>query len=356
MQRKLTGTPAPSRRKSRGEEEDDYDSPWKETIECYFADFLALLFPELHALIDWNQEHVFLDQEFRAVVRNARQGKRTVDKLVRVHLKAGGSLCVYLHIEIQASREHNFQKRMYTYHYRIFDKLDGLVGSFAVLADDEPGWNPGQYSYEIAGSRLKFEFPVVKLKAFEQRQDELLACDNPVAWIIVAHLTTRATRRHNDQRYQAKRHLIRMLLGKGWPEQKILHLLSVLDWILTLPEELEQSLWQEITADTEEPAMNYVTSIERIGIQKGLQLGLEQGLEQGLERGREQGREQGLEQGIRTGEVTLLLTVLEHRFGSELTEALRNRLFAADEAHLKEWMIRCLDAKTLGDVFAPPLH
>ncbi|MEY4195237.1 MAG: hypothetical protein RLZZ226_1605 [Pseudomonadota bacterium] len=117
-------------------------------------------------------------------------------------------------------------------------------------------------------------------------------------------------------------------------------LLSVLDWILTLPEELEQSLWQEITADTEEPAMNYVTSIERIGIQKGLQLGLKQ----------------GLEQAIRTGEATLLLTVLEHRFGSELTEALRNRLFAADEAHLKEWMIRCLDAKTLGDVFAPPLH
>jgi hypothetical protein len=86
--------------------------------------------------------------------------------------------------------------------------------------------------------------------------------------------------------------------------------------------------------------MNYVTSIERIGIQKGLQLGLKQ----------------GLEQAIRTGEATLLLTVLEHRFGSELTEALRNRLFAADEAHLKEWMIRCLDAKTLGDVFAPPLH
>ncbi len=117
---------------------------------------------------------------------------------------------------------------------------------------------------------------------------------------------------------------------------------------MTLPEELEQSLWQEITADTEEPAMNYVTSIERIGIQKGLQLGLKQGLKQGLE--------QGLEQAIRTGEATLLLTVLEHRFGSELTEALRNRLFAADEAHLKEWMIRCLDAKTLGDVFAPPLH
>ena len=34
---------------------DDYDSPWKEALERYLPDFLALLFPEAHAGIDWSQ-------------------------------------------------------------------------------------------------------------------------------------------------------------------------------------------------------------------------------------------------------------------------------------------------------------
>lgn len=63
---------------------DDYDSPWKEAIERYFADFLQFYFPQVHAQIDWSQAHVFLDPELRAVVQDAEPGKRFVDKLVRV--------------------------------------------------------------------------------------------------------------------------------------------------------------------------------------------------------------------------------------------------------------------------------
>jgi hypothetical protein len=31
----------------------DHDSPWKEALEGYFPEFLALLFPRIHAGIDW---------------------------------------------------------------------------------------------------------------------------------------------------------------------------------------------------------------------------------------------------------------------------------------------------------------
>ena len=47
---------------------DQYDSPWKEAIERYFPEFMALYFPDASAEIDWSKEHVFLDQELRAVV------------------------------------------------------------------------------------------------------------------------------------------------------------------------------------------------------------------------------------------------------------------------------------------------
>lgn len=60
---------------------DDYDSPWKEAIEHYFPEFMAFYFPEAYAQIDGSKEHVFLDQELRAVVQDAELGKRFVGLL-----------------------------------------------------------------------------------------------------------------------------------------------------------------------------------------------------------------------------------------------------------------------------------
>lgn len=315
---------------------EDFDSPWKEVIESYFQEFLAFLFPMAHTLIDWDKDFVFLDQEFRSVTRNAQFSRRSVDKLVRVSLKNGDELWIYLHVEIQAGHDSHFPKRMYVYNYRIFDKFDRPVGSFAVLADDSPTWCPNSYSYEVADSSLKFQFSVVKLKDYENRLDELLDSDNPVALVVAAHLQTRATHGQDVRRYQVKKNLIRLLARKGWPSGQIIHLLGVLDWLLSLPPELNQSLWQELAEDEEEPAMNYVSSLERIGIEKGM--------------------EQGLKQGVLVGEASMLTTLLQHRFGDELPEDIRKNLNLADESQLKAWMLRALNANSLDEVFSVSLH
>jgi hypothetical protein len=39
----------------------DYDSPWKEALDFYFEAFLALLFPAVHAQIDWSRGYESLD-------------------------------------------------------------------------------------------------------------------------------------------------------------------------------------------------------------------------------------------------------------------------------------------------------
>ncbi len=49
----------------------DYDSAWKNALDSYFADFMALLWPQLHALIDWTCLPVFLDKELQRLVGNA---------------------------------------------------------------------------------------------------------------------------------------------------------------------------------------------------------------------------------------------------------------------------------------------
>ena len=43
----------------------DHDSPWKEALELRFPEFLALLFPDVSALIDWQREVTFLDKELQ---------------------------------------------------------------------------------------------------------------------------------------------------------------------------------------------------------------------------------------------------------------------------------------------------
>ena len=248
---------------------DDYDSPWKDAVEHYFPDFMAFYFPEAYDCFDWSLGYAFLEQELRSVIHDAALGKRFVDKLAQIKHKNGDESWIYVHIEVQASKDKDFARRMFTYNYRIFDRYNLPVGSFAVLADDRPNWQPDSFGYEVGGSRHYLEFPIAKLLRYANQIDLLLASDNPFALVTAAHLQTRATRGKNSERYQVKYKLMRALLRKGWPSDKIRPLLKVLDWMLHLPEELDKQLWQDIQEAEGEAAMAYVTSIERIGIEKG---------------------------------------------------------------------------------------
>jgi hypothetical protein len=80
---------------------DDYDSPWKEALTRYFAEFLDFYFPLAHQAIDWTQPHTFLDQELPQIVRDGEIGKRRIDRLVQVTTLNATVEWVYIHIEIQ---------------------------------------------------------------------------------------------------------------------------------------------------------------------------------------------------------------------------------------------------------------
>jgi hypothetical protein len=73
----------------------DYDSPWKEALERFFPEFLALLFPAIHARIDWRVPPEFLDKELQQIGAGSPRGRRYADKLVRVQARDGqaGSPC-----------------------------------------------------------------------------------------------------------------------------------------------------------------------------------------------------------------------------------------------------------------------
>lgn len=269
-----------------GEEEDrsvietdraDYDSPWKKALEVYFKECIQFFFPEMASDVDWSRGYVFLDKELHQVAKDAALGRRYGDKLVQVYRKDGQDEWALVHIEVQGQEKDTFTKRMYTYNYRIFDLFDRKVASVAILADDNSRWRPDHFSYELWGTKAGLWFPSVKLLDYKEKWEELEASKNPFASVVMAHLKALETAGDNELRYRWKLFLIRRLYRLGYDREDVIRLFQFIDWVMSLPDELEEGLWMEIQKIEEEARMEYVTSVERIGIKKGIQQGMQQG-------------------------------------------------------------------------------
>jgi hypothetical protein len=173
---------------------------------------------------------------------------------------------------------------------------------------------------------MSLQFASVKILDYAPQLENLLTNFNPFALVTAAHLLTQRTRKDVQARYKAKWRLAKLLYERNWGKQQIIDLFSVIDWLMTLPPELEKKLWTSISELERNIKMPYVTSVERIGI------------------------EQGIERGIERGEMILLRRMLTKRFG-ELPSAIEIRLSQALIADLELWGDRFLDAQTLTDIF-----
>lgn len=249
----------------------DNDSAWKEILEAYFPQAMQLFFPETAALIDWERPHEFLDKEFQQIAREAEQGRRYADKLVKVWHINGEELWLLIHIEIQGNPEDIFPQRMFTYNLRIFDKFATPVISLAILCDTDSNWRPNQYSYNYPNTKLYFEFGTVKLLDYQNRWTELENSDNPFAIVVMAHLKMQETGKKFADRKAWKFSLIRRLYELGLEEQDIRNLYRFIDWVMILPKELEAEFWEEYKQFEQELTMSYITTGERIGYERGQQ-------------------------------------------------------------------------------------
>jgi hypothetical protein len=301
---------------------DDYDSPWKEALTRYFPEFLDFYFPLAYQAIDWTQPHTFLDQELAQIVRDGEIGKRRIDRLVQVTTLTSEIEWVYIHIEVQSQVDSNFAERLFTYNYRLYDRYHRPVATLAVLADESLNWRPEGFSYNLFGSQMSLQFASVKILDYAPQLEILLKNPNPFALVTAAHLLTQRTRKNVKARYTAKWQLARLLYERDWGKQQIIDLFAVIDWLMTLPPELEKKLWTSISELERNMKMPYVTSVERIGIEKGRQ-------------------EEG---------VFFLRRLLIKKFG-DLPASFETRLTQASIADLELWGDRILDAKTLTEIF-----
>ena len=257
----------------------DYDSPWKEALDRYFERCMAFFFPQVHAEIDWTRGYEMLDKELQPIVRRAKHGRRYVDKLVKVWLKSGEERWLLIHIEVQAWKEGDFPRRMHVYNHRIFDRYGREVISLAILADDDPDWRPNRYEYGRWGFRTLTEFPIVKLLDYAAKIQELEADPNPFAVVVLAHLKALETRRSPAERHAWKLRLVKGLYERGMDPEDVRQLFRFIDWVMELPEALEQRFREEIDAFQQEKRMPFIDIAERAGMEKGLLQGIEVALD-----------------------------------------------------------------------------
>ena len=256
----------------------DYDSPWKEIIEQFFPEFIAFFFPRIYDDVDWSRGHEFLDKELQKIVRDSQTGRKRVDKLVKVWRKNGEEAWIGIHIEVQGQYEQDFARRMFQYNTLLYNHYQRRIASLAILSDDRPNWRPNNFGYDLWGCKIQLDFPAIKLLDYEEKQDKLERDDNPFAIVVLAHLQAQATTPASTWRQETKFRLVRRLYERGYTRRQILELFRFIDWIMTLTPELEARFQTKITEYEEAHNMQYVTAIERKGIEQGIEQGMEQSM------------------------------------------------------------------------------
>jgi Domain of unknown function (DUF4351) len=303
----------------------DADSPWKLALDLYFADFMDCCLPDIAQEIDWSKGFEFLDKELQAITYDAQIGRRITDKLIKLWRKNQQEIFFLCHLEVQ-KYDKTLPERMLVYRYRLRDRYHKPIVSVAILIDDKPNWRPDFYRETCYGSHLEIHFLIVKLLDFRQRREELVAMDNRFATVLLAQLIVLETMNNPQARLKAKTALTRALYEKGWRKEDILQLYTLVDWLITLPEQLSiyyNNAIKQIEEEQSVKNVNYVTTAQRIGRQEGLQ----------------------------EGEVRMLTRLLECRF-QKISAELRAKIQQADPATLLQWAERVLDADSLAEVFS----
>jgi len=86
----------------------------------------------------------------------------------------------------------------------------------------------------------------------------------------MAHLKALETIQDRQSRKEWKLALTKRLYSKGYARKDIINLFRFIDWMMTLPLELQEQFQQQLNQYEEEKRMPYITSVERSGIEKGI--------------------------------------------------------------------------------------
>ena len=303
----------------------EFDSPWKDALDLFFEQLLALLFPDLHALIDWSKGYENLDTQLSEIVREAELGRTAADKLFRVVLLDGEDAWLLIHVEVQVQPDSAFPERMFKYYYRIFDRYNRDVLSLAILGDDR-GMAPLRVRSPPLRFRSAFSLSIGEAAGLDWRKQELLDNPSPIALVILAHLYSLETH-HRPEERRTRNGSVPQTFRAGLDAGRDSPGLPSGRLVPGIAGELEEQLKNDIRVYEEERHMPYVTSLERMG--------------------REEGREEG-----RAAILDIIEPALESKYGEAGVALLENCTRCSTSTPCGRSLARLRESKTIDELRA----
>lgn len=276
----------------------DHDGLFKELLTTFFREFLDLFAPRVFEY----GKPTSLTLAGTETVRDSHEtGARRADLVVKVDFRGGEQTFFLIHVEVQAQTQTEFAKRMFHYFARLHQMYDALVYPIALLAfDARTRDEPDEFTVTFPDRNvLRFEFLKIYLRKLDWR--EFLGSNNPVAAALMAKMGyTKA------ERARVKVECLRVLATLRLEPDKTRLIGRFIEAYLTLDEsELHEynEIMEAIPMAEKQGVTDILTYWEKLGLEKGRQQGLEQGLRQGLTEGQLKGMQ------------TMVLALIESRFG-----------------------------------------
>jgi hypothetical protein len=256
----------------------DHDRLFKELLENFFVEFIALFFPEIHATVDFSGLS-FLQQEVFTDVTSG--DKHRVDLLAEVGLPGEDGL-ILIHIESQAQYQADFAKRMFIYFSRLYQKFQRPILPIAVFSYPESQDEPDVFQVGFPFLNvLRFQFYTLELQKRNWR--DYVRSGNPAAAALMSKMGYQP-----EEKVQVKLEFLRMLTKMRLDPARMTLLTGFFETYLKLNQQEEKLLEIELNqlpAEEVDKIMEITTSWHEKGRMEGEAAGVIKGEAAGIIKG-----------------------------------------------------------------------
>ena len=199
------------------------DELWKGVFEDLATVFIQKFYPDLYPYLDPSRPIEFLDKELAQLSPDSEDGKRAVDKLMKVYLV--GMIeprIIYIHGEVQGYPDVVFDERNFIYFYRLFDRFKGNIAVNVIYTDDNPSYKPSVFNYNCMGTKVLYSFPFCKVMDLDPEQ--LAHSDNLFDTVLLTAYWAIQRKKNlvsGEDMVGLKIDLMRRLLSKNVDKNKI---------------------------------------------------------------------------------------------------------------------------------------
>ncbi len=325
----------------------DHDRFFKELLTTFFVEFLELFFPKLAEAIDRDSIE-FMPQE---IVFDLLDGAELVaDIVVKARFQGSDAATFFIvHVEHQSTAPSAFRPRFFRYHLALLWNYGVAVYPIVIYSHDTPRKKqPNVYRMDFPdGEVLRLTYRVVQLNRLSWRR--FVNSHNPVASALMAKMKVA-----ERDRPRVKFECLRLMVTLKLDPARMRLIGAFVDAYLTLDEAEDRQFNRSLAKANmlpkeKEAVVEYVTSWERKGIEKGLIAGRQEGLQEGRQEGIQTGRQEGLQAGTDALR-SVLLDVLTARFGA-VDESIASRIRNIESIdELRALAHRALTVKSPGEL------